>query len=344
VAKRQNHPGEGAVTIRAQSTARRDWREVTARNTIVPVFLLFIVLAGIATDGRFLQPSNLSVILFQSSVIGVLVLGQTLVMLVAGIDLSIVAVAILAAIVMGAGGSERQIMMNLSGVLPFLGFWQSIALAIAGSAVIGLINGIAVAVFRIPAFIATLAMSLALSGFAMIVTGGGPVHYPDPFYEAFGQARILGLPLTVHLFLVLAVCFGLFLARSSVGIQLYAIGGNPRAASLSGVPVIRTTILAYTLCSLLGGIAGFVFLARTGSVAPMSGGSLLLGTIAAVVVGGVSLAGGKGTILNAVVGTLFLAGLSNLMNILLISPHLQDAVGGVIIVLAIMMNARLDPE
>jgi ribose/xylose/arabinose/galactoside ABC-type transport system permease subunit len=152
-------------------TARlqRDWRTLAARNAIVPVFLLFVLLAGIVTGGRFLQPSNLSIILFQSSVIGVLALGQTLVMLVAGIDLSIVAVAILAAIVMGAGGSERQIMMNLSGVLPYLGFWPAMAIAFAGAAFVGLVNGIAVVIFRIPAFIATLAMSLGITGLAMFM-------------------------------------------------------------------------------------------------------------------------------------------------------------------------------
>ncbi len=324
--------------------AGRDWRRVVAQNAIIPIFIVFLILAGLVTGGRFLTPSNLTVILFQSSVIGVLVLGQTLVMLVAGIDLSIVAIAILAAVVMGAAGSERQIMMNMSGILPFLGFWPAIAVAIAGSAVIGLINGIVVTKFRIPAFIATLAMSLALSGLAMLMTGGSPVHYPDKFYESFGAMRFLGLPLPVWVFAALALAFGLFLSKSAWGIRLYAIGGNPRAAALSGIPVTRVTIIAYTLCGLLGGIAGFLFLARTGSVAPTSGGSLLLSTIAAVVVGGVSLMGGKGSILNAIVATLLLAGLSNLMNIMLVSPHLQDAVGGVIIVLAIMLNARLDPD
>ena len=148
----------------------------------------------------------------------------------------------------------------------------------------------------------------------------------------------------VWVFLLLSLLFAAFLSRTTIGIQIYATGGNPRAAALAGVPVTRVTILAYTLCGLLGGIAGFLFLARTGSVAPTSGGSLLLSTIAAVVVGGVSLSGGKGSIVNAVAATLLLAGLSNLMNILLVSPHLQDAVGGVIIVAAIALNARLDPD
>ncbi len=324
--------------------SRIEWRRLLAQNAIIPVFLLFLVFAAIISGGRFLSVSNLTIILFQSSVIGVLVLGQTLVMLVAGIDLSIVAVAILAAIVMGAGGSERQQLMNMSGILPYVGFWPSIALAIGGAALIGVINGVAVVLLRIPAFIATLAMSLALGGLAMLATGGSPVHYPDAFYGDFGATRFLGLPLPIYVFMALALLVGIFLSRSSIGTQLYAIGGNARAARLSGIPVGRVTIIAYGLCGLLGGIAGFLFLARTGSVAPTSGGSLLLSTIASVVVGGVSLYGGKGSILNAVVGTLLLAGLSNLMNILLVSPHLQDAVGGLIIVLAIMLNARLDPD
>ena len=124
--------------------------------------------------------------------------------------------------------------------------------------------------------------------------------------------------------------------------MIYAIGGNPRAARLSGIPVDKITILIYTLSGLLGGIAGFVFLARTGSVTAASGGNLLLNTIAAVVVGGVSLYGGKGSIRNSVIGTLLLAGLGNLMNIMLVSPHLQEAISGLIILAAIIVNVRLD--
>lgn len=321
-----------------------DWRKLLAENAIVPALLIFFLLAGVATGGRFLSASNVTIILFQSSVLGVLVLGQTLVMLVAGIDLSIAAVAILAAVVMGAGGSERQIMMNFSGILPYLGFLPAILIALAGAALAGFVNGLVVVKLRIPAFIATLAMSLALSGLAMLATGGAPVHYPDAFYENFGQTRFLGLPLPVYVFLGLSLGLGLYLSRSKLSVQLYAAGGNPRAAALSGIPVARITILAYTASGLFGGIAGFLFLARIGSVAPHSGGDLLLETIAAVVIGGVSLAGGKGSVLNAFAGTLLLVGLSNLMNILLISPHLQDALSGVIIVAAIMLNSRIDPN
>ncbi len=327
---------------RLEGAAQR--RRFLRDNGILVVFLAFVVFATLASGGRFIQPENISVILFQGSVIGVLALGQTLVMLIAGIDLSIVTVAILAAIVMGAGGSERQQMMNMSGILPYLGFLPAILVAFLGAAAIGFVNGLAVVKLRIPAFIVTLAMSLALSGLAMLATGGAPVHYPDPFFDEFGHAKILGLPLPVYVFLALALGLAAFLARSAIGMMLYAIGGNPRAALLSGIPVERISILVYTLSGFLGGVAGFLFLARTGSVAPTSGGDLLLNTIAAVVIGGVSLYGGKGTIANAAVGTLLLAGLGNLMNILHISPYLQDAVSGLIIIAAIMVNVRLYRE
>ena len=318
-------------------------RQFLQDNGILAVFIAFVIVATAVSGGRFIQPANLSVILFQASVIGVLALGQTLVMLVAGIDLSIVAIAILAAIVMGAGGSERQQEMNLTGgILPYVGFLPSIVLAIVGSAIFGAINGLVVVKLRIPAFITTLAMSLALSGLAMLTTSGTPVHYPDPFFPEFGQTKIAGLPLTVYVFLGLAAVFGFLLARTKIGVMIYAIGGNSRAARLSGIPVESVTILIYTLSGLLGGIAGFVFLARTESVTVASGGNLLMNTIASVVVGGVSLSGGKGTIRNSVIGTLLLSGLGNLMNIMLVSPHLQDAVSGLIILAAIVVNVRLD--
>lgn len=327
----------------AVSGAAERRQQFAQENGILLVFIAFLIIATAVSGGRFIQPSNLSVILFQASVIGVLALGQTLVMLVAGIDLSIVAIAILAAIVMGAGGSERQQEMNLTGgILPYVGFLPSIVLAIAGSAIFGAINGLAVVKLRIPAFITTLAMSLALSGLAMLTTSGTPVHYPDPFFPAFGRSRLLGLPLTVYVFLGLAVVFWFFLARTKIGVMIYAIGGNPRAARLSGIPVETITVLIYILSGLLGGIAGFVFLARTESVTVASGGNLLMNTIASVVVGGVSLSGGKGTIRNSVIGTLLLAGLGNLLNIMLVSPHLQDAVSGLIILAAIVVNVRLD--
>jgi ribose/xylose/arabinose/galactoside ABC-type transport system permease subunit len=213
-----------------------------------------------------------------------------------------------------------------------------------GSTLVGLVNGAMVVLLRIPSFIATLVMALVLSGVAMLLTGGAPIYNPDPCDANLGAIRLLSVPVPVYLFLLLTAIAAFVLARSKLGVVLYALGGNPRAAKLSGIRVERATLMVYALSGLLAGLAAFLFLARTGSVAPTSGENFLLGTIAAVVVGGVSLAGGKGTIRNAFVGVLFLATLSNLLNILLVSPHIQDAISGVVIIVAIALNARLDPD
>ncbi len=329
-------------TARTDDVAVR-WPVWLRQNSIVLVFAVVVLLATLVSDGRFIRPQNIINVLFQSSVVGVLALGETLVMLTGGIDLSVVATAILAAIVMGAAGSEQQQEMSLSGVLPYLGLPLSVLVAFAAALIIGLLNGAMVVVLRIPAFIATLAMALLVSGTAMLLTGGAPIYYPAQFFTALGQMKLLWLPFPVHAFLVVASVLSLVLSRTKLGVMLYALGGNARAARLSGIPVGTVMICVHTLCSLLAGVAGFLFLARTGFVAPTSGENFLLTTIAAVVVGGISLAGGKGSIKGAVVGVLLLASLSNLMNILLISPHLQDAVSGIIILAAIMVNVRIDP-
>jgi ribose/xylose/arabinose/galactoside ABC-type transport system permease subunit len=313
-------------------------------NAIVVIFVLFLIIGTAVSGGRLLDPGNVSNILFQSSVIGVLALAESLVMLSGGIDLSIVALMVAAAIFMGGAGSQAQQQMSMSNALPYVGFLPAILIALAASAAVGLLNGVMVVVLRIPAFIATLVMALVLSGVSMLFTGGAPIYNPDPFFANLGSIRLLSLPVPVYVFLVLTAVAAFLLARSKLGVLLYALGGNARAAKLSGIRVERATLAVYTLAGLLSGLAGFLFLARTGSVAPTSGDNFLLGTIAAVVVGGVSLAGGKGTIRNAFVGVLFLATLSNFLNILLVSPHIQDAISGVVIIVAIAMNARLDPD
>jgi ribose/xylose/arabinose/galactoside ABC-type transport system permease subunit len=321
------------------------WRGPLVRaNAIGIVFVLFLIMGTAVSGGRLAEPSNLSNILFQSSVIGVLALAEALVMLTGGIDLSIVALMVVAAIFMGGAGSEEQQQMSMSNALPYLGFLPAILIAMAGAAVIGLINGVMVVIFRIPAFIATLVMALVLSGLSMLFTGGAPIYNPDPFFPDLGALRLLSIPAPVYILIVVTIFASFMLARSKFGVMIYALGGNGRAARMSGVPVAKTTIFVYTTAGLLAGLAGFLFLARTGSVNPTSGENFLLSTIAAVVVGGVSLAGGKGTIKNAFFGVLFLATLSNFLNILLVSPHIQDAISGLVIILAIAINVRIDPD
>jgi ribose/xylose/arabinose/galactoside ABC-type transport system permease subunit len=330
--------------IRDKTEASARGMELLRANGIVLVFALFVLLADGISNGRFLQPSNVSIILFQSSIVGVLALGQMFVMLAGGIDLSIAALAILAAIIMGGAGSERQQAMSLSAALPYVGFLPAILIAGITALLIGFVNGIVIVKLRIPAFIATLAMALFLSGLSLLLTGGSPIYYPDPFFRNFGESKLLLLPYPVYVFFLLTGVMAFVLSRSKIGVIVYALGSNDRAARLSGLPVTRVALCVYTISGAFAAVAGFLFLARTAFVAPNSGENLLLTGIASVVVGGVSLSGGKGTVRSAFFGVLLLSSLSNLMNILLISPHVQDAVSGVIILVAITVSKRIDPE
>lgn len=317
--------------------SRAFWQD----NGTIVVLVLFVAFASIVSGGVFLQPSNLATILYQASIIGVLVLGQALVVIAGGIDLSVVAILILSAVVMGGAGSEQQSMMTLGG-LPYLGFWPALLAGFVTSALAGLVNGLMVTKLHIPAFITTLATALLLGGIILLVTGGSPIYYPDPFYTAFGESKLLGLPSPVFVFVGVAVVFWWFVNQTTFGKKLYAVGGNERASHYSGISVIRVRLVVFTLSGLLAGLAGFLFLSRTGYVSYASGSDLLMATLAALVVGGVSLSGGVGGTKHAVSGVLLLASLSNFMNIMLISPHIQNAVNGFVILIAVSIYSHMN--
>lgn len=304
---------------------------------------LFVLIAAVASNGVFARPTNLAVILYQASIIGVLVLGQALVVIAGGIDLSAVAILILTAVIMGGAGSEQQAMMMLGG-LPYIGFWPALVAGFATALLAGLLNGLAVTVLRIPAFITTLATALLIGGIILLITGGSPIYYPDPFFTAFGESRVLGLPSPVLVFAALAVAFWWLVNQTRYGKALYAVGGNERAAHYSGISVRRIRLAAFAASGLCSGIAGFLFLSRTGYVSYASGGDLLMSTLAALVVGGVSLAGGFGGAKHAISGILLLASLSNFMNIMLISPYIQNAVNGAIVLIAVSIYSHINAE
>lgn len=250
-------------------------------------------------------------------------------------------ILILSAVIMGGAGSEQQSMMTLGG-LPYLGFWPAIVAGFAVSALAGLINGLMVTRLHIPAFITTLATALLLGGIILLVTGGSPIYYPDPFFTAFGESKLFRLPSPVFVFVGVAVLFWWFVNQTTFGKKLYAVGGNERASHYSGISVTKVRLVVFTLSGLLAGLAGFLFLSRTGYVSYASGSDLLMATLAALVVGGVSLAGGIGGTKHAVSGVLLLASLSNFMNIMLISPHIQNAVNGFVILIAVSIYSHMN--
>jgi ribose/xylose/arabinose/galactoside ABC-type transport system permease subunit len=319
---------------RAELAAGRNWLR---ENAALLVLLVFCAGAAAVSGGVFLRPSNLATMLYQASIIGVLALGQMVVVISGGIDLSMVAILILSATIMGGAGSQEQAAMMLNAALPFIGFWPALGAGFIVAVALGLLNGLVITRLHIPAFITTLTSALFIGGVELILTGGTPISYPDALFTAFGQATWLGIPAPTYIPLVLGMGCLWMLKRTAFGLRLYGLGAGERAAVYSGVSPARVRLLAYALSGLFSGIAGFMFLARTGTISYTSGEDLLLTSLAAVVVGGIALRGGSGGVKHAASGVLLLAALSNFMNIMVIPPQVQDIVNGAVILGAVAL-------
>ena len=286
--------------------------------------LMLSVFLSVATD-RFLSVRNALNILDQITVLGVMSVGMTFVILIGGIDLSVGSVLALSMMIMGWLG-------NIAG-LPMA---VAIPLALLVSALSGLIVGVLVTRFRVPAFIATLAMMSVARGVANMITDGQQiVGFPDWFTMLAIDRHFGVLTATVFLMLAIVVLAWLFLKYRSEGRMLYAVGGNPEVARLAGISVGLVTIGVYVLCAVLAGLAGIVLAARLDAVQPSSGFGYELDTIAAVVIGGTSLSGGAGGIGGTLIGVLIIGVLRNGLNLLNVSPFLQQVIIGVVIVLAV---------
>jgi ribose/xylose/arabinose/galactoside ABC-type transport system permease subunit len=305
-------------------------------GTMLWVLLALCVLAMALTKGVFIRPSNLTTVLFQSSVIGVLAIAQAFAVLCRGLDLSVGATAIFSALVVGGASSATD------SFVPHLPLPLAILAGLVLGLVIGAVNGFLTGRTPVPAFIITLSTYLVIVGVTFLVTNASPVNNPDPLIRKFGDARIGGLiPAPVLAWLVFIGIGYLLLNKTKYGAMLYAVGGNETAARLSGVRVPRVKLLTYGTAGVFAAVAGILFLARTGTVLPSDGGSFMLDSIAAVAVGGISLNGGKGRIRDVVLGVLILAVASNLMNLMGVSQYLQAAVQGAIILVAVGANLRL---
>ncbi|MBK8462033.1 MAG: ABC transporter permease [Nigerium sp.] len=293
------------------------------------MFVVIVVAAAVLSNGAFATPANLRNLLFQGAILGVCALGQYIVVITGGIDLSVGTTISLSSVIFVSS-------MGL-GVVP------AVALALAGGLVVGLLNGALVAFLRLPPFVVTLAVSQIAFSAAQIITDGAAIdRAPDgtPIPEGvtqFGSALFLGLPVTSYVW-VLAIGLVVFYLRTRSGRFLFPVGGNERAARISAIPVTRVRLLAYAACSVLAAVGGLLFSARIGSGDPVAGTPYLLDSIAAVVIGGASLFGGSGTILGTILGVLTLGVLSNLTNLVGISPTMQQAVKGVVIILAVFLN------
>ena len=281
---------------------------------------------------NFFTVNNLFNILQQTSVNAIMAVGMTLVILTSGIDLSVGSLlALTGAVAASIVGIEVNALV-------------AVAAALALGAAIGAVTGVIVAKGRVQAFIATLVMMLLLRGVTMVYTNGSPINtgFSDnaDLFGWFGIGRPLGIPTPVWIMAIVFLAAWYMLHHTRLGRYIYALGGNEAATRLSGISVNRVKIIVYALCGMLASLAGIIEVARLSSAQPTAGTGYELDAIAAVVLGGTSLAGGKGRIVGTLIGALILGFLNNGLNLLGVSSYYQMIVKAVVILLAVLVDNK----
>jgi ribose transport system permease protein len=308
-------------------------KEILARFQSLLALVLMTLALTLLTD-RFLTVDNTRNILLQISVNLCLSIGMTLIILTGGIDLSVGAVLALAGAV-AAGVLKHGISLTWLGVHLQFTPWGAVVAGILVGAALGGFNGLAITRFRLPPFVATLGMFSIARGLTMLWTGGFPITDLGRPFGAIGTGYWLGLPMPVWICAALVAVFHTVSRKTRFGRYTYAVGGNERAALLTGLRVDRIKLWVYVLGGALAAMAGLIVTARLDAADPKAGLGYELDSIAAVVIGGTSLSGGRGSILGTVLGCLIIGVLNNGLFLLDVSPFWQQVVKGGVILAAV---------
>ena len=316
-------------TAAASLTGRqRALRELRRMGPVLGVLVLLLIALAVFVP-TFYGPANLANVAQQSAQVGVVSVGMTFVIITAGIDLSVGSVM---------AGSSVLSGFLLTGHVP--GFVVILA-CLAVGAVCGGLNALLVSRMRIQPFVATLATSAIIGGLVMQSTNGTQLQVSlitDPLLTFMGSGSVVGIPGPFIIFLGVALIAGGILRYTAFGRYVYAVGGSQEAARLSGIPVAPVLYGAYAIAGVTSAIAGLMYTAYLNVGDPTAGSLISLDAIAAVVIGGTSLAGGTGRILGTVFGALLLAVLANVLDLLGVSPFMQQTMKGVVIVLAVIIT------
>lgn len=301
-------------------------------GVVLAIMLAAMLLLLAVFEPRFLSDKNLVNVARAASILGLVAIGQTLVLIVGGFDLAV------GAVVAGASVVTAKVMVGAveSGVDPAGATALGIAAGILSGILVGTVNGVLVGYFRLSSFMVTLATAAMVSGLSYFTTTGIPIYgMPDTFMEWFGQGDYLPVPLVVVVCAVTTVVAYVMQSRSRLALHLYATGGNERAAAVSGVKIERCVLLAYVCSGVLAALVGVLLSARLGSGQANIGAELTLQSIAAAVIAGVSLRGGVGDVRRVLVSVLFLSVLGNAMNLVRIDSKLQTVFLGLILMAAV---------
>lgn len=315
------------------STTRNTGQILQRYGILIALVVVCLTLAVISEN--FLSTRNILNVLRQTSINGILAIGMTFVILTRGIDLSVGSVVALAGVVAASFATTSS--TGMIGSAPFPVF-VAILMGLAVGMACGGVSGLIVSRFRVPAFVATLGMLSAARGLTLIYSGGRPIPSLTEEFRWIGTGSILGIPVPIFLLLGTFAVAHFVLTQTRFGRHVYAVGGNPHAAKVSGLPVKRIRFAVYVIAGGLAGLAGMVLAARTGSALPQAGIAYELDAIAAVVIGGTSLAGGVGRVTGTLIGALLIGVMNNGLDLMGVESYYQQVIKGILIVAAVMLD------
>lgn len=310
-------------------------QQLTAKTSLVEKIIPFIGLILLIVvisimNSAFLDLSNLLNLLRQVSINGLIAFGMTFVILTGGIDLSVGSILALS--------SAFTAILITSGLDPIV----ALIVGVLGGFLFGVFNGVLVTFGSMAPFIATLATMTIFRGLTLVVTDGNPItNLGDSYmFQLFGKGYFFGIPVPAVTMIIVFIILAIILQKTTFGRHTYAIGGNEVASKISGIKVNRVKILIYGISGLMSALAGAILTSRLNSAQPTAGTSYELDAIAAVVLGGTSLTGGKGRIVGTFIGVLIIGVLNNGLNLLGVSSFYQQVVKGIVILIAVLIDRK----
>lgn len=298
---------------------------------LVPLLALIgLILVVTILNPSFMEPANIMNLLRQISINGLIAFGMTFVILTGGIDLSVGSILALTS-ALAAG-------MMVAGVDPII----AVVIGVILGAVFGALNGLLISKGKLAPFIVTLATMTIFRGLTLVYTEGKPITGLGDSYafQLFGKGYFLGIPVPAVTMIIAFAILWFMLHKMAFGRKTYALGGNEKAALISGIKIDRVKIMIYSISGMMAALAGMILTSRLNSAQPTAGTSYEMDAIAAVVLGGTSLAGGKGRIAGTFIGVLIIGILNNGMNLLGISSFYQQVVKGVVILIAVLLDRK----